>query len=170
MSPRSIAGVLAVALVVAAPLQAEAMDGGAASNPASVGASPVTLAQHRAHGARHGVHRGYGPHGRPPAATGVRPPPAAGWRHPSGVPHSAAWRPPPRPPGWRPVYPPPGGWGWARPPGYWWGGGGALVAGAAIGMLSAAAVAAWAPPPPAPGLCWYYTDPSQRTGFWDNCP
>src|SRR3984957_5199907 len=23
--------------------------------------------------------------------------------------------------------------------------------------------------PPAPGLCWYYTDPSYRQGFWDAC-
>jgi hypothetical protein len=22
---------------------------------------------------------------------------------------------------------------------------------------------------PAPGLCWYYTDPSYRNGFWDAC-
>ncbi len=25
-------------------------------------------------------------------------------------------------------------------------------------------------PPPQPGLCWYYTDPSRRQGFWDACP
>ena len=29
---------------------------------------------------------------------------------------------------------------------------------------------AWAPPPPQPGLCWYYSDPSERNGFWDTCP
>ena len=23
--------------------------------------------------------------------------------------------------------------------------------------------------PPAPGMCWYYTDPSQTQGFWDYC-
>jgi hypothetical protein len=68
-------------------------------------------------------------------------------------------------PGYRPVYA-----GWARPGWYHWGPGGAIAAGAAIGVLGAAAVAAWAPPAPAPGLCWYYTDPSQRNGFWDACP
>ena len=28
---------------------------------------------------------------------------------------------------------------------------------------------AYAGQPPAPGLCWYYTDPSYRQGFWDAC-
>jgi hypothetical protein len=50
------------------------------------------------------------------------------------------------------------------------GGRAAIAAGAAIGFIGAAAAAAWAPPPPQPGLCWYYTDPSQRSGFWDACP
>jgi hypothetical protein len=59
--------------------------------------------------------------------------------------------------------------GWNRPGWYRWGPGGAIAAGAAIGVLGAASVAAWAPPAPAPGLCWYYTDPSQRNGFWDAC-
>ena len=74
-------------------------------------------------------------------------------------------------PGYRPGYPGyrPGYAGWARPGWYHWGPGGAIAAGAAIGVLGAAAVAAWAPPSPAPGLCWYYTDPSQRNGFWDTC-
>ena len=57
---------------------------------------------------------------------------------------------------------------WVRP--YRWGPGGAIAAGAAIGFVAAATAAAWAPPPPQPGLCWYYTDPSQRQGFWDVCP
>ncbi len=75
-------------------------------------------------------------------------------------------------PGYRSGYPGyrPGYAGWARPGWYHWGPGGAIAAGAAIGVLGAAAVAAWAPPAPAPGLCWYYTDPSQRSGFWDACP
>ncbi len=34
----------------------------------------------------------------------------------------------------------------------------------------ASAIGGWAPPPPQPGLCWYYSDPSQRSGFWDTCP
>ena len=65
----------------------------------------------------------------------------------------------------------PGYWGgWARPGGYWWPVGGAIAAGAAIGMVSAASASAWAGQPPGPGLCWYYTDPSQHNGFWDACP
>ena len=59
--------------------------------------------------------------------------------------------------------------GWRRPGGYWWPAGGAIAAGAAIGVIGAAAAASWAGPPPGPGLCWYYTDPSQRQGFWDAC-
>lgn len=59
--------------------------------------------------------------------------------------------------------------GWARPGGYWWPSGGAIAAGAAIGVLAAGAAAAYAGRAPAPGLCWYYTDPSYRSGFWDAC-
>ena len=59
--------------------------------------------------------------------------------------------------------------GWARPGGYWWGPGGAIAAGAAVGVLAAGAAAAYAGAAPAPGLCWYYTDPSYRQGFWDAC-
>lgn len=62
-----------------------------------------------------------------------------------------------------------GGAAWVRP-GYRWPPGGAIAAGAAIGVISAAAAAAWASAPPQPGLCWYYTDPSRRSGFWDVCP
>jgi hypothetical protein len=58
--------------------------------------------------------------------------------------------------------------GWARPA-YRWGPGGAIAAGAAIGFVAAATAAAWAGPAPGPGLCWYYTDPSQTQGFWDAC-
>ena len=61
------------------------------------------------------------------------------------------------------------GGAWVRP-GYRWAPGGAIAAGAAIGVISAAAAAAWASAPPQPGLCWYYTDPSRRSGFWDVCP
>ena len=60
--------------------------------------------------------------------------------------------------------------GWARPGRYRWPVGGAIAAGAAIGFVAAASAAAWAGAPPAPGLCWYYTDPSQTQGFWDYCP
>ncbi len=53
---------------------------------------------------------------------------------------------------------------------YRWAPGGAIAAGAAIGVLAVGTAVAWAPPPPQPGLCWYYTDPTQRNGFWDTCP
>ena len=58
---------------------------------------------------------------------------------------------------------------WARPGWYGWRPSGAIAAGAAIGFVSAATAAAWAGPAPGPGLCWYYTDPSRRQGFWDAC-
>jgi hypothetical protein len=58
---------------------------------------------------------------------------------------------------------------WGR--GYRWAPGGAIAAGAAIGFVAAAGAAVYATSrPPAPGLCWYYTDPSRRSGFWDVCP
>ena len=63
------------------------------------------------------------------------------------------------------------GVGWARPGWYRWGPGGAIAAGAAIGFIAAAGAAAYATSPaPAPGMCWYYTDPYRRAGFWDYCP
>jgi hypothetical protein len=58
---------------------------------------------------------------------------------------------------------------WVRPRAYWWPIGGAVAAGAALGMI-AASTATWAGTPPGPGYCWYYTDPTQRQGFWDQCP
>ena len=63
------------------------------------------------------------------------------------------------------------GVGWARPGWYRWGPGGAIAAGAAIGFVAAAGAAAYATSAaPAPGMCWYYTDPYRRSGFWDYCP
>ncbi|HEV2156230.1 hypothetical protein [Bradyrhizobium sp.] len=59
--------------------------------------------------------------------------------------------------------------GWARPGWYGWPRGGAIAAGAAIGVVTAATAAAWAGAAPAPGMCWYYTDPSRTQGFWDYC-
>ena len=60
---------------------------------------------------------------------------------------------------------------WARPGWYRWGPGGAIAAGAAIGFVAAAGAAAYATSvAPAPGMCWYYTDPYRRAGFWDYCP
>ena len=61
-----------------------------------------------------------------------------------------------------------GGVRWARPA-YGWPRGGAIAAGAAIGVVTAATAAAWAGAAPAPGMCWYYTDPSRTQGFWDYC-
>jgi hypothetical protein len=62
-----------------------------------------------------------------------------------------------------------GGVRWARPTHYRRPRGGAIAAGAAIGFVTAATAAAWAGSPPAPGMCWYYTDPSRTQGFWDYC-
>jgi hypothetical protein len=75
-----------------------------------------------------------------------------------------------RPPVHRPVPPVWRGGAWARPARYWWSPGGAIAARAAIGFVTAATAAAWAGAPPQTGLCWYYTDPSRRQGFWDQCP
>jgi hypothetical protein len=62
------------------------------------------------------------------------------------------------------------GVGWARPGWYRWGPGGAIAAGAALGFVAAGAAVYAATPAPAPGMCWYYTDPYRRAGFWDYCP
>jgi hypothetical protein len=91
----------------------------------------------------------------------------------------------PAPGGGKPAPHPGGGGGggghhWAHGAGdggHWHGGGGGggagwIVPGIAAGVIGAAAAAAAygsAPPPPAPGMCWYYSDPSQTTGFWDYC-
>jgi hypothetical protein len=69
----------------------------------------------------------------------------------------------------RHVYRAGAGGNWSRR-GYWWPVGGAVAAGAAIGFVSAAAAASWAGAAPGSNLCWYYTDPSRRRGFWDVCP
>lgn len=50
-------------------------------------------------------------------------------------------------------------------PGYGWVFGSVV----AVGFLSAAAAMAYAPPPPAEGLCWFYTDPTYRAGYWALC-
>jgi hypothetical protein len=72
-------------------------------------------------------------------------------------------------PGVRPGYAG-GGVRWARPGWYRWPAGGAIAAGAALGFVAAGAAVAYAGSPPAPGMCWYYTDPSRTQGFWDTCP
>jgi len=43
------------------------------------------------------------------------------------------------------------------------------VVGPRGGVVTAATAAAWAGAAPAPGMCWYYTDPSRTQGFWDYC-
>lgn len=63
-----------------------------------------------------------------------------------------------------------GGVRWARPGWYRWPAGGAIAAGAALGFVAAGTAAAYAGAAPAPGMCWYYTDPSRTQGFWDACP
>ena len=52
----------------------------------------------------------------------------------------------------------------------YWRPGGAIAAGAAIGFITGAAAASVAGSPPQPGYCWYYTNSSKTTGFWDVCP
>ena len=136
----------------------------------------LTLVRAHPGGPRGPVHRPGGVHHRPP----VHRPPV---HRPGGVHRPPVHRPPVhRPPGYRPpvhrppvhrppvvVVPPRGVWV-GRPGWYRWSPGGALAAGAALGFVTAAAAAAWAGPPPQQGLCWFYTDPSRRQGFWDACP
>jgi hypothetical protein len=52
----------------------------------------------------------------------------------------------------------------------YWPTGGAIAAGAAIGFIAGAAAASVAGTPPQSGMCWYYTDNTKKTGFWDACP
>jgi hypothetical protein len=145
---------VAIALSGFSPLQAGAIEM-RASNPTAMlndGMISKVVVVHRgatAVGPRGGVyHRGGTYHGYPGAYRG-------------GVYRGGAYR--------GGVYR--GGYygGWARPGWYRWPAGGAIAAGAALGVLAAGAAVAYAGQPPAPGLCWYYTDPSYRAGFWDAC-
>ena len=52
----------------------------------------------------------------------------------------------------------------------YWPAGGAIAAGAAIGFIAGAAAASVAGTPPQSGMCWFYTDSTKKTGFWDVCP
>ncbi len=115
------------------------------------------------------VHRPGGVH-RPPVH---RPPVNRPGYRPAGRP---SYRPPVHRPGYRPpvnrrpvVVAPRAVWV-GRPGWYRWSPGGAIAAGAALGFVTAVAATSWAGAPPQPGLCWYYTDPSRRQGFWDACP
>jgi len=138
-------------------------------------------------GGHRGGHRGGGTH-RPahgPGGGGHRPghpgapsqrPGYPGHRpgHPGTRPGHPGYRPGhpgyrPGHPGYRPGYR--GGAVWVgRPATYGWVPGGAVAAGAALGFVTAATAAAWAGQPPQAGLCWFYTDPSRKQGFWDVCP
>ncbi len=133
----------------------------------------------RAAAGNHGGNRPNGGHGN-----GNRPNGGHGnWNKPNGG--HGNWNRPGhpgyRPPANRPGYHGPNrglyrganvyyhGGAWARPGGYWWPVGGAVAAGAALGFVIGA-TATWAGTPPGSNYCWYYTDASQRNGFWDVCP
>jgi hypothetical protein len=53
---------------------------------------------------------------------------------------------------------------WHRRPHY-----GTLIGGIALGTLLAASIYYARPEPPAPGLCWYWANPSHTRGYWDYC-
>jgi hypothetical protein len=191
-------GALAIALLAPTSVQAGAMEivggpdgavlmSGDAVAAAYVHRGPAGRAQVHRHpgvqpsvhpGHRPGVHVGYRPGAHPGYHPGVHPGAHPGYHpgvHASRRPAVHAGVHPASPPGvqpaFRPVYHAPVAAGpWTRPGWYRWAPGGAVAAGVAIGFASAAAVPASAPPPPQPGLCWYYKDPSQRSGFWDACP
>ncbi len=154
---------VSVALLVTAEAPAQAMPAAPIDQWAgSVGALAPTTVQAPPSDARHGPV----PNGHAAPRPGARPGPPG---HPVYGRPGYVGRPGYGHPGFAgPVYGRPGYRGaWVRP--YRWAPGGAIAAGFAIGVLTAAAVASWAPPPPAPGMCWYYTDPSQQNGFWDYC-
>ncbi len=140
-------GAALVAILASAPLQAGAMEIVGGSNPASQMNEGLLQSVVIVRGPHGGAYAG-----RPGGVHAYRP----GYGHPG---YHPGYRP-----GYHGVY-----GGWARPGWYHWGAGGAIAAGAAIGVIGAAGAASWAGAPPAPGLCWYYTDPSQRQGFWDAC-
>lgn len=121
---------------------------------------------HRPGGAHRPVNRPGGAHRPPVHRPGHRPP-----VNRPGV------RPPVHRPGHRPAVVRPRGvvvaprTVWVGRPGWYrWNPGGAIAAGAAIGFVTAAVATSWAGAPPQQGLCWYYTDPNRRQGFWDACP
>jgi hypothetical protein len=150
---------LALAIIAAVILIAEPSAQALPTGPAGRAIEPaLTLAPTlvRAGGHRRGAAaggRGRAVHGRRGGAA------AGGGVHRGGVYHGGARR--------GGVYH--GGAAWVRPS-YGWAPGAAVAAGAALGFVTAATAAAWASAPPQPGLCWYYTDASKRTGFWDACP
>lgn len=44
---------------------------------------------------------------------------------------------------------------------------GLIIGGVTLGTILAAS--AYALTPPAPGLCWYWVDPTRTRGYWDYC-
>lgn len=46
---------------------------------------------------------------------------------------------------------------------------GTVVGGIVLGSIVTAAVVGTTPVAPAPGLCWYWADPSGTRGYWDYC-
>ncbi len=175
---------LGVVAMSAPPVEAVEILGGAQA-PAQISDGWLTQVRNVRHGgggARHGgahrpAHRPGGAHRPVHRPGGVHRPPV----HRPPV-HRPGHRPPVnrpgvRPPVHRPVAVRPRGvvvaprTVWVGRPGWYrWNPGGAIAAGAAIGFVTAAAAASWAGAPPQQGLCWYYTDPSRRQGFWDACP
>jgi hypothetical protein len=46
---------------------------------------------------------------------------------------------------------------------------GLAVAGVTLGAIATVATAGIVPPAPGPGLCWYWADPYEETGYWGYC-
>ena len=158
------AGIVATGVMFATPRIAQALP----VAPAPALESQVNDVQFGGRGdaRRGGAVRSVRPMGRPGVRPGVRPgrpiAVAPGFR--PGV--RPGYRPGVRPPVYRPGRP---GYGnWNRP--YRWRPGTAIAVGAAIGVIGAASAAAYYGQPPEEGLCWYYTNPSRSSGFWDVCP
>jgi hypothetical protein len=149
------AGIAATLSCLGAP-QTQALELFSGASSAAKAYSGMISKAYVARGPRGGVHRGGAHHGV--------------YRGPDGgvyrAPHGGVYRGGVY--GVRPGYGYHGGdyGGWARPGWYGRGPGGAIAAGAAVSVIGAAAAASYAGAPPAPGLCWYYTDPSRTQGFW----
>ncbi len=162
MKASSIATAAAVAATLLSPIQAGAFELLQGSSPADQSRDGMITNVY--------VHRGpagnfHGHVGAPGYRPGYRPGAPGYGYHPGYRPGYPGYRP-----GYRPPVVVAPGVGWGRPGWYRWGPGGAIAAGAAIGFVTAGAAIAFAGAPPAPGLCWYYTDPSRTQGFWDTCP
>lgn len=176
MAKRLIISLLALGIAVPVADAAAVAPSGAGSTVPLPEANMVQLAQQ---GPAQGVPRVGGPRGPRVGAPGGPPRgpggPRVGGPGGPGVPRVLPGRPggPPivgRPGfGGRPVV---GGPVFVRPyrPFYrrpWFG---TVIGGIALGTLLTAATVGVAPPyPPAPGLCWYWADPSLTQGYWDYC-